>query len=379
MRTLLIIAPEVRHLEQAEQHKREAADESPRISLLEDSLNADVIDGSYLQSLSGLPRVLYKLLPAPVAQAWMAYRRRHHYDVVINWDDRVAVIYALLLKLTRSRSRHVAILSWMAPPKKAFTLKLVQKHIDCIILWSESQKALLVELFGISSARIAVIPYFVDQQFWRPMGSAADSICAAGNSRRDYATLIEAMRGLPIRCHIVTQAKPAYQRSGDWDLTGKSISAVDLPANVISGPAPPVELRTTYARSRFVVVPLFPSFRDSGITSVAEAMAMGKAVICSRIYGQIDFVEDGKTGLFVPPGDPQALRAAIQYLWEHPDIAAQMGAEGRKRVEEIFALDHFVANVRQVAEDVITGRQTPLSVAPEHPHSSASMAASCGG
>ncbi len=37
MRTLLIIAPEVRHLEQAEQHKREAADESPRISLLEDS------------------------------------------------------------------------------------------------------------------------------------------------------------------------------------------------------------------------------------------------------------------------------------------------------------------------------------------------------
>lgn len=376
MRTLFIIAPEVRHLEHTEQHKREAADESPRISLLEDSLSADVIDGSYLQSLSGLQRVLHKLLPAPVVQAWIAYRLRRHYDVVINWDDRVAVIYALLLKLTRSRSRHVAILSWMAPPKKAFTLKLVQKHIDRIILWSESQKALLVELFGISSARIAVIPYFVDQQFWRPMDSTTDSICAAGNSRRDYATLIEAVQGLPIPCRIVTQARPAYQNSGDWDLTGKSISAVDLPANVISGPASPVELRATYARSRFVVVPLFPSFRDSGITSVAEAMAMGKAVICSRIYGQIDFVEDGKTGLFVPPGDPQALRAAIQYLWEHPDIAAQMGAEGRKRVEEIFALDHFVANVRQVAQDVITGRKTPLSVAPEQPCSSTFMAAS---
>src|SRR5690348_3855976 len=108
MRTLLILAPEVRHLERAEQHKREAADESPRISLLEDTLSADVIDGSYPQSLSGLPRVLYKLLPAPVAHAWIAYRRRRHYDVVINWDDRVAVIYAFLLKLTRSRSRHVA-------------------------------------------------------------------------------------------------------------------------------------------------------------------------------------------------------------------------------------------------------------------------------
>src|SRR5689334_7596417 len=115
MRTLLILAPEVRHLDHAEQQKREAADECPRISLLEDTLSADVIDGSYLQSLSGLPRVLCKLLPAPVVQAWMAYRRRRHYDVVISWDDRVAVIYAFLLKLTRSRLRHVAILSWMAP------------------------------------------------------------------------------------------------------------------------------------------------------------------------------------------------------------------------------------------------------------------------
>jgi glycosyltransferase involved in cell wall biosynthesis len=378
MRTLLILAPEVRHLDHTEQHKREAADECPRISLLEDTLSADVLDGAYLQSLSGLPRMLCKLLPAPIVQAWMAYRRRRRYDVVISWDDRVAVIYAFLLKLTRSRSRHVAILSWMAPPKKAFTLKLVQKHIDRIILWSESQKALLVEFFGISSSRVAVIPYWVDQQFWRPMESSADSICSAGNSRRDYATLVEATRGLAIPCHIVTNAHLSHESGGDYGLTGSAIAAADMPDNVTIGPASSVELRAAYARSHFVVVPLFPGFRDSGITSIAEAMAMGKAVICSRIYGQIDFVEDGKTGLFVPPGDPQALRAAIQYLWDHPDIAAQMGTEGRKRAEDVFALDHFVANVRQIAEDVMTGQQTPLQVGAEQLYTTSFMAASQG-
>ena len=360
MKTLLIIAPEARHAERAVQYRREAADESPRHSLVEDTLSADVIDGAYLEALSGFSRILCKLFPAPVVQALQAYRLRHHYDSVISWDDRVALIYAFLLMLTRSRSHHVAILSWMFPPKKTFALKLVQKHIDRIILWSQSQKALLVEFFGISPDRVDVIPYWVDQQFWRPTVSSADSICSAGNSRRDYATLIKAMRDLPITCHIATNAQLSHENGGDWSMTGGSIAAVDVPDNVILGPASSVELRATYARSRFVVIPLFPSFRDSGITSVAEAMAMGKAVICSRIYGLIDFVEDGKTGMFVPPGDAQALRDAIQYLWEHPEIAERMGAEGRKRAEEVFALDNFAANVLQIVNDVVTGNHTPL-------------------
>jgi glycosyltransferase involved in cell wall biosynthesis len=360
MKTLLIIAPEVQHAERAEQYRREAADESPRHSLLEDMLSADVMDGAYLKGLSGFSRMLCKFFPAPVVQALQAYRLRHRYDAVISWDDRVAVIYALLLMFTRSCSRHVAILSWMVPPKKAFMLKLVQKHIDRIILWSQSQKALLVEFFGISVDRVVVIPYWVDQKFWRPIGSSTDSISSAGNSRRDYATLIKAMRDLPITCCIATNAKFTDESGSDWGMTGGGITTVDVPDNVFLGPASFVELRATYARSRFVVISLFPSFRDSGITSVTEAMAMGKAVICSRIYGLIDFVEDNKTGIFVPPGDPQALRNAIQYLWEHPEIAERMGAEGRKRAEEIFALDNFAANVLQIVNDVITGNHTPL-------------------
>jgi glycosyltransferase involved in cell wall biosynthesis len=364
MKTLLVLPPGQQHFRLDSQRQREAADDCPQESLFEETLNADVIDGRYLQdfrSRSLFTRFFYKLLPLPIFQALIVYRQRRHYDVVVSWDDRFALTYACLLRLTRSRSRHVAILSWMPPLKKAMALKLFQNGIDRIILWSQTQRDLLVEFFNISPARIVVIPYWVDHNFWRPMNEVTDSICAVGDSRRDYTTLIEAVRGLDIRCNIATRVKLAEARNPDWGITGRGLAQISsLPNNVVCQSASLTELRRMYARARFVVIPLLPTFRDSGITVITEAMAMGKAIICSRIQGQIEFLEEGVTGIFVPPGDVQALREAIQYLWNYPDIAERMGMEGRRRAEEIFRLTQFVANVRQIVDDVITGNRTPI-------------------
>lgn len=362
VRTLFVMTPRPGRLPEAEQLQREAADLSPRFTLFERILNAEAIDEYYLQRLPRIKRSLYRLFPVPLVQALEAFRRRGLYDVVLSWDDRFALIYALLLKLTWSRDRHVAILSWMAPPRKAFILRLVQTHVNRIVVWSQTHAALLVEIFGVDSSKVTVIPYFVDQQFWRPMDLPPDRICSAGDSKRDYATLIEAIRDLPLPCRIATQVRPSHLNGrGDWEFTSNSLAgAAGLPENVVIAPASVSELREIYARSHFVVVPLLPSFRDHGITTIAEAMAMGKAVICSRIYGQMDLLHDEKNGMFVPPNDPRALREAILYLLKHPEIAARMGAEGRRRVEEMFALDHFANNVRCIVDAVIKGTDTPV-------------------
>jgi glycosyltransferase involved in cell wall biosynthesis/MOSC domain-containing protein YiiM len=369
MKTLLVLPPERGHLRLDLQRQKEAAGECPQESLFEEALNADIVDAQYLQdwqSRSLFTRFFYKIIPLLLLQALIVYQQRRRYDVVISWDDRFALIYAFLLRLTRSRSRHVAILSWMSPPKKAFALKLFQKGIDRIVLWSQTQCDLLVEFFKISPARIVVVPYWVDQNFWWPMNETTDSICSVGDSRRDYATLIEAVRGLDIRCNIATRVKLAETANCDWGATSRSLAQVSsLPDNVVCQSASFAELRAMYARAKFVVVPLLPTFRDSGITVVTEAMAMGKAIICSRIQGQIEFLEEGVTGMFVPPGDVQALREAIQYLWDHPNVAAQMGREGRRRAEEVFALTQFVTNVRQIVDDVITGNRTPIPIMAE--------------
>jgi glycosyltransferase involved in cell wall biosynthesis len=51
----------------------------------------------------------------------------------------------------------------------------------------------------------------------------------------------------------------------------------------------------------------------------------------------------GETGLVVPPDDPASLRSAMQFLWEHPEWAAGMGALARERFDKHFTADKMMA------------------------------------
>ena len=68
------------------------------------------------------------------------------------------------------------------------------------------------------------------------------------------------------------------------------------------------ELRDLYAQSAFVVVPLYENDFQAGVTTMLEAMAMGKAVIATRTTGQTDVIIDGENGLTVAPGDVDGWR-----------------------------------------------------------------------
>jgi glycosyltransferase involved in cell wall biosynthesis len=87
------------------------------------------------------------------------------------------------------------------------------------------------------------------------------------------------------------------------------------------------------------VIPLRDAEFNAGVTVLAEAMAMGKAVVLSRTRGMAGAIRDGEHGIYVPPGDPAALRAAIEYLSVHPDEAERMGRAGRALVRERHAMD----------------------------------------
>lgn len=74
-------------------------------------------------------------------------------------------------------------------------------------------------------------------------------------------------------------------------------------------------------------------------------MAMGKAVITSKISSCSDFVEKGVNGFYVAPGDSQALRERILHLLDNPEVAEEMGKNGRLAVEERFSLDLYAGNI----------------------------------
>ena len=82
---------------------------------------------------------------------------------------------------------------------------------------------------------------------------------------------------------------------------------------------------------------LHTSLANEGLPRIIlEIMTLSKSIIASAVGPTLEMVEDGKTGLLVPPNDPQSLAEKINYLLSHPEVAQKMGKEARKRVERLF-------------------------------------------
>lgn len=354
MKTLLLVSglgdrPRDRDLERAGRE--------PRLTLFNDRLGCDTLNRAAVRGLPGIRGAFYRLLPVPAAQAVEAWFRRRNYDAVISWADDIALAHAAVKLLTFSRHPHVAMMTWLSKPKKALPFRMVHAGIDRLLLWSTVQHDAALRL-GASPATVALLGRRADTTFWRPVAGPTDTVCSAGREMRDFPTLVEAMRDTGIPCHIATGVYP----DGRLFETVKNLYRVgDLPANVTVCSMTREELRALYGRSRFVVVPLHPTDTDNGATTIEEAMAMGKAVVCSRTAGQVDLVREGETGIMVPPHDAAALRAAIVRLWENPAEAARMGANARALAEERHSLDRFVDDVERVVREAVlearAGRQ----------------------
>lgn len=321
----------------------------PRAWLLDLPGDVTQLDQRFLTSPPGWLLALYRRIPIWAAQAIEAFRVRRRYDVVFAWGaEPVAMSFALILKLTRNRFPFVTLFNWISPPKKAWFLRLVQSHITKIILPPLLQQEIAINRLRLPPAKVVDIPWSVDEHFWRsPDDATPDMICAVGREMRDYATLIKALDGTAIRCHIAGGLVRGKQDR--WRRTlGDSGEKAELPSNVTVGPMNPIELRNLYAQSRFVVLPLFQSDTDNGITSMLEAWSMRRPVICSQIDGQRGALKHGYNGLFVPPVDAEALRRAIVDLWDHPEESARMGMEARRTVMEHRRMDRFVHEVGDV-------------------------------
>ena len=105
----------------------------------------------------------------------------------------------------------------------------------------------------------------------------------------------------------------------------------DLPAGVeLLGPTAPPEVVTRMRAARLVVVPSI--VLDACPTVVLEAMAAGRPVVASSSGGITDLVDDGDTGVLVPPGDAEALARALTGFWPTPTVPPPWAVRGRERV-----------------------------------------------
>ncbi len=86
----------------------------------------------------------------------------------------------------------------------------------------------------------------------------------------------------------------------------------------------------------------YPTLGDSFGFVNAEAMAMGKPVISTRVGAVPELVRDGETGFLIEPQDAWGLAQCICYLLNEPEIGRRMGSQGRQLIETKFDLKQEV-------------------------------------
>lgn len=155
------------------------------------------------------------------------------------------------------------------------------------------------------------------------------------------------------------EGAPSLVLIGTWE----NDSPRQLPPGVHVVPnLPHTAVMAAWDRALFGVIPsLWPEPLGS---VVYEGMSRGKAMIGTTPGGHTDMIVDGVTGLLVPPGDVDALRAAMQTLLDDPQLCVRFGEAGRERAR-LFTAEINVPRFEQLYRQLIEAnrtRQSPNSV-----------------
>jgi glycosyltransferase involved in cell wall biosynthesis len=265
---------------------------------------------------------------------------RRSYDLVIVGQDGGAAILVLLRRLVGFRT---PILIWDLSPAVRWRLRqriqdFTLPRIDGILAIHSGQASYIAQRWG-SRIPVSVVGYSIDTNFWHPRyNEPGEYILSVGDDPgRDYPTLVAAMQGVPNALIVRTrQAVPL-------DAAGAA------PIRLTTERLDFVAYRKLFARSRFIVLPLKPhTLNASGITTLAEASAMGKPIIITDSDGVRDFLATEENCLTVPAGDADALRAAILRLLREPETCERLGRNARRYAEAHFSRGDFARHFAEI-------------------------------
>ena len=207
-----------------------------------------------------------------------------------------------------------------------------------------------------AGAPVSLIPHGVDLERFSPSpppGGPVPRLLAVGRlvEKKGFAVLIDAAARIraPFELRIVGAGA---QR----DALELEIAAHGLQDRVeLAGPRTHDELPAEYAGADVVVVPSVVDAggdRDGLPNVVLEAMASGRPVVASDIGAVSSAIVDGRTGVLVAPGDPDALAEQIDLLLDRPEQRERLGREARAHVERDYELQRCTTRLRGFLEQV---------------------------
>jgi len=254
-------------------------------------------------------------------------------------------------------------LGW--PLKLVFT-SAAQRHHSWITRWLIRRMDAIIATSDVSASFLkreaTVIPHGVDTDAYAPPVDRAAAFAESGLPGRFAIGCfgrVRGQKGSDVFVDAMCRLLPRFP-----DFTAVIVGAVmpeQIPfANelkkrielaglqsriIITGELPIAEVQRWYQR---LTIYAFTSRNEGFGLTLIEAMSVGAALVASRAGAAELVVEDGVTGVLTPPGDVDALVAALEPLLRDVSSTVEMGKRGRERVLKKFSLDAEAARIGDV-------------------------------
>ena len=278
---------------------------------------------------------------------WIHWKKITKADVLVSTVDTCGLPIAMLKWLGFLRAPVIYISQGLAhrllarvASGWAWAFRLVYSRflqsVERVLVLGEGAAAPVVRAFGVGPERVSVLPFGVDDSFWRPVDNhlQGDYVLSVGtDAARDYTTLLHV--STQSKLHIVTRQR----------LPGSLLG----PGVQVSSDHSFAQLRELYSGARFVVIPLQDVDQPSGQSAALQAMACAKAVIITRTQGlwEVEHMRHMDTCYLVEPGDVESLREAMEYLWGNPAEAERIGLNARRLVERRYNANSLARNLER--------------------------------
>ena len=228
-------------------------------------------------------------------------------DGIVTVFPQLAAMAGLRNRLNRKR---IPLVAWcfnvglLPDGTRRQMAQFALRNVARIVVHSTDEVPLLTEYLGVGPGVVEFVPLqraAIDH--WSEEETVEPFAVAMGSANRDYRLLVEAARQTRLPVKIV--AAP------------RLLADLDVPDNVeVLSNLKPVECLTLAQQARFSLVPLADVKVASGQVTVVEAMRLGRPIAATRSSGTKDYIEDGVSGLLVPPGDVTAMAQAMERLWQ---------------------------------------------------------------
>lgn len=276
---------------------------------------------------------------------WLLMRQRR-YPLVLTVHDPVPHFgEEMTMKYYRTRGPFVEAL---------------RRHADWIIVPGQDTRSQLLRAYpDLDADRVAVVPvgprgfYLHWQQPSWVEEPGTVLFFGRINAYKGLGVLLEAWSHVTQRC---PQAKLVIAGRGhDLPKYRERIES-DPHCELLDRYIPSEEVGRLFARCSVVVLP-YVEATQSGV--LATALAFGKPAVVTRTGSLPEMVDDGETGLVVPPNDPAALAEALTRLLIDDDLRQQMSQNTRAFAQSRFGWERLVAQTEEVYRLATNRRNHP--------------------